>query len=390
MLGAIVSPTDPVAATAIARRLGVPGRIVTIVEGESLVNDATALVAYKFAVAAVVTGSFSLLEASGEFVLVVVGGIAVGIAVGADHRRGPQAARQPAGRGHDRALLRLLRLPAGGGDRGLRRARRGHRRHLHGPADLAPDHPDHADPGRRRLGDRHLPAQLGAVRARRAAAADRGRRDRRARDGGAGPRRRAGRRDRDRHPDRLGVPVHLPAAAAVSPPAQRRPLSAVAAHPDRRLDGDARRGLARGGAGAAADDRRRRRLPRPRADHLLRLLGDPRDAADPGPDPAAADQVARGRRLRRGARARGDLGAAAGDRGGDRAHRRADRGGVGARRHRRADARRLHATASGGSPRSRRRASSTAASTATGSTTRPARSPTSGWCARCSTPSARP
>ena len=83
VLGAIVSPTDPVAATAIARRLGVPGRIVTIVEGESLVNDATALVAYKFAVAAVVTGSFSLLDASGEFVLTAAGGIAVGIGVGA-------------------------------------------------------------------------------------------------------------------------------------------------------------------------------------------------------------------------------------------------------------------------------------------------------------------
>jgi CPA1 family monovalent cation:H+ antiporter len=83
VLGAVVSPTDPVAATAIARRLGVPGRIVTIVEGESLVNDATALVAYKFAVAAVVTGSFSLLGASGEFVVTVIGGIAVGVAVGA-------------------------------------------------------------------------------------------------------------------------------------------------------------------------------------------------------------------------------------------------------------------------------------------------------------------
>jgi monovalent cation/hydrogen antiporter len=83
VLGAIVSPTDPVAATAIARRLGVPGRIVTIVEGESLVNDATALVAYKFAVAAVVTGGFSLLDASGEFVLTVAGGIAVGMLVGA-------------------------------------------------------------------------------------------------------------------------------------------------------------------------------------------------------------------------------------------------------------------------------------------------------------------
>ena len=68
VLGAIVSPTDPVAATAIGRQLGVPHRIVTIVEGESLINDGTALVAYKFAVAAVVTGSFSLLEASGEFV----------------------------------------------------------------------------------------------------------------------------------------------------------------------------------------------------------------------------------------------------------------------------------------------------------------------------------
>ena len=69
VLGAIVSPTDPVAATAIARRLGVPGRIVTIVEGESLINDGTALVAYKFAVAAVLTGSFSLAEASGGLAL---------------------------------------------------------------------------------------------------------------------------------------------------------------------------------------------------------------------------------------------------------------------------------------------------------------------------------
>jgi Na+/H+ antiporter len=83
VLGAIVSPTDPVAATAIARRLGVPGRIVTIVEGEALINDGTALVAYKFAVAAVVTGSFSALEAGGDFVVGVAGGVAVGIAIGA-------------------------------------------------------------------------------------------------------------------------------------------------------------------------------------------------------------------------------------------------------------------------------------------------------------------
>jgi CPA1 family monovalent cation:H+ antiporter len=64
-LGAIVGPTDPVAATAIARRLGVPRRIVSILEGESLVNDATALVAYRIAIKATTgTEAFSLMEAS--------------------------------------------------------------------------------------------------------------------------------------------------------------------------------------------------------------------------------------------------------------------------------------------------------------------------------------
>jgi Na+/H+ antiporter len=82
VLGAIVSPTDPTAATAIAERLGLPRRIVALIEGESLVNDGTALVAYKFAVAAVVTGSFSLADATGSFVENVVGGIAIGLAVG--------------------------------------------------------------------------------------------------------------------------------------------------------------------------------------------------------------------------------------------------------------------------------------------------------------------
>ena len=82
VLGAIVAPTDPIAATAIARRLGVPRRIVTIVEGESLINDATALVLYGSAVAAVATGAFSLWEGGLDFVLSVVGGIAMGLAVG--------------------------------------------------------------------------------------------------------------------------------------------------------------------------------------------------------------------------------------------------------------------------------------------------------------------
>src|ERR687888_151510 len=80
VLGAVVSPTDPVAATAIARRLGIPRRIVTIVEGESLVNDASALVLYRAAVVAVVAGSFSLADAGLRFVLSVIGGVAVGLA----------------------------------------------------------------------------------------------------------------------------------------------------------------------------------------------------------------------------------------------------------------------------------------------------------------------
>jgi monovalent cation/hydrogen antiporter len=80
-LGAIVSPTDPVAATTIMRRLGVPRRIVNVLEGESLVNDATALVAYRVAVGAAVGGSFSAVDAGFEFLGAALGGIAIGLAV---------------------------------------------------------------------------------------------------------------------------------------------------------------------------------------------------------------------------------------------------------------------------------------------------------------------
>jgi Na+/H+ antiporter len=80
-LGAIVAPTDPLAATAIARRMGVPRRLVSVIEGESLINDGTALVAYRTAVGAV-GGGFSLWEAGMEFVLGAIGGILIGLAVG--------------------------------------------------------------------------------------------------------------------------------------------------------------------------------------------------------------------------------------------------------------------------------------------------------------------
>jgi CPA1 family monovalent cation:H+ antiporter len=82
VVGAIVAPTDAVAATAIAARLGIPRRLVAIIEGESLINDATALVAYGFAVTAVMTGTFSLWHATWRFVVNVVGGIAIGIVAG--------------------------------------------------------------------------------------------------------------------------------------------------------------------------------------------------------------------------------------------------------------------------------------------------------------------
>src|SRR5436853_323053 len=78
-LGAVVSPPDVAAATAFLRRLPMPRRVVTILEGESMINDAAAIVAYRVAVAAVVTGAFSLMGAAGRFVVVGSGGVLEGL-----------------------------------------------------------------------------------------------------------------------------------------------------------------------------------------------------------------------------------------------------------------------------------------------------------------------
>ena len=75
VLGAIVAPPDVVAPLAIARRLAFPRRLLVVLEGEGLANDATALVLYRFAVAAAVTGTFSLSKAAGTFSLIMVGEI---------------------------------------------------------------------------------------------------------------------------------------------------------------------------------------------------------------------------------------------------------------------------------------------------------------------------
>src|ERR671913_310880 len=82
VLGAVVSPPDVVAPMAIARPLRVPRRILTILEGEGLVNDATALILFSFAVAAVATGTFSLKNAVVGFLVIVVGEAIYGVAVG--------------------------------------------------------------------------------------------------------------------------------------------------------------------------------------------------------------------------------------------------------------------------------------------------------------------
>ncbi len=78
-LGAVVAPTDPVAATAVFRRVGAPERVMAVVEGESLVNDASGLVTLRIAVAAAVSGTFSLLDGAGDLVWVSIGGTAVGL-----------------------------------------------------------------------------------------------------------------------------------------------------------------------------------------------------------------------------------------------------------------------------------------------------------------------
>ena len=81
LLGGIVSPPDAVAASSILRGLKVPKRLATILEGESLINDASSLIIYRFALAAIITGTFSLGHASGQFVLVSIMGVAIGIAI---------------------------------------------------------------------------------------------------------------------------------------------------------------------------------------------------------------------------------------------------------------------------------------------------------------------
>ncbi len=104
VLGAIVSPPDAVAPLALVRRIGLPHRLTVILEGEGLANDATALILYRFAVAAVATGAFSFPHAAGEFTVIVFGEIAYGIGIGWASLRLRRWARDP----HVEITLSLL------------------------------------------------------------------------------------------------------------------------------------------------------------------------------------------------------------------------------------------------------------------------------------------
>jgi monovalent cation/hydrogen antiporter len=95
VLGAIVSPTDVVAPLAIVRRLRLPRRLIVVLEGEGLANDATALIIYRFAIAAVGTGLFSFTQAAEDFALIVVGEITYGIGIGWISLRLRRWARDP-------------------------------------------------------------------------------------------------------------------------------------------------------------------------------------------------------------------------------------------------------------------------------------------------------
>src|SRR5437868_4716699 len=95
LLGAIVAPPDVVAPLAIARKLGLPRRILVVLEGEGLANDATALILYRFAVVAISTGMFSLPKAAGSFVTIVVAELLFGAAVGWLSLRARHRARDP-------------------------------------------------------------------------------------------------------------------------------------------------------------------------------------------------------------------------------------------------------------------------------------------------------
>ena len=323
ILGAVVAPTDPLAATSIAGRLGVPRRVVVVLEGEGLVNDATALVLYRTAVAVAVGGGFSLWHAGWRLAVGAVGGVAIGIGVGFVVREVRRRIDHPQAE-IGLALLTgyLAYLPAEALDVSavLAAVTAGIFVGWHAPTLTTP--------ALRLQGaafwdvltfilNSVLFALVGlqlphVVEALEVAAVGRG--------GGGGGRGLAHGRAR---PDPLGVPVHARAEARAL---ARERRARVAQRLDRGLGRDARGRLARGRARDPA------RGAEPRPAHLPHLRRHPRHARRPGAHARAADPAAR-RRGRRHRRPRGREGARARGRRGARAAGRARGRGLGAGRH---------------------------------------------------------
>ena len=275
VLGAIISPPDAVAATAITSRLRVPRMIVTVLDGESLVNDATALVAYRFAIAAMMSGTFSLPEAVGRFLLVAVGGTGIGLAVGwlvaqVQHRLDdppvqmtislltPFAAYIPAERLHLSGVLAVVAC------RAVSRLAR----------SANPHGPDAAQ-YLRLLGDDGVPFERsGFCPDRSATAADS--------SYAFGPlvetadlARRTHQLRRHLHPYRLGVYLDKPPSSGHR---RSRSGAGVAGHGDCRLDWYARCGVAGGRAGGANDPFERRPFSRSGLHSVRDVLCDSRHA----------------------------------------------------------------------------------------------------------------
>src|SRR6266853_1180444 len=249
VLGAIVSPPDVAAATAILSRLNIPRNVVTVLEGESLVNDASGLVIYKFAVAAVLTGVFSLWQASLEFVGVAVGGVVIGLVMGRlfvfIHRYLGDAFIE---------VLTTLGVE---------------------PARVPAEHPDLYAHRRAALGNRRAAHRLFG--------------------GGAFFLRHVRECGRDLRALRLGLSCHLPAAGAEGLARRASCASPGGGGVHHGLVRDARHRVAGRRPRAAPDARRRECVSRALPDHLSHLRRYRGHACSAGADPEAAYPHAQGR-----------------------------------------------------------------------------------------------
>ena len=298
-LGAIVAPPDVVAPLAIARRLALPRRVLVVLEGEGLANDATALILYRFAVVAVTTGSFSLTQAAGTFSLIVVGEILYGIGVGWLSLRLRQWAANPRVEITLSLMTPYLALLGARASRRLRRAGDRRRRTLRELERSTAHSGGNAAAGHLLLGFDYLSDRGLRLSRHRPAGPHLDREGARLPGAGIAGCDRHHRCDRDRCAFHLGVSGDLSAALAYSRSRTTRSAAAVAAAVHHLFHRRARRGLACCSARHSIDDRERRAIPAARPDSVRRLRRHHHHAGRPGTDAAGRHQLDRRRRARK-------------------------------------------------------------------------------------------